>query len=103
MKYLKLSVAPEGTVAPVLRTQYDFVDLDVAQPPEVAMGGIPEPPVFGAAVFGTSLFEGTSDPMARQVLEGSGHTVSFQIKSDDQRPPYSLNGLYINYVPSGRR
>ena len=67
------------------------------------MDGIPEPPVFGTAVFGTSLFEGTNDPMARQVLEGSGHTVSFQIKSDDQRPPYSLNGLYINYVPSGRR
>ena len=103
LKYLKLSIAPEGTVAPVLRTQYDFVDLDVAQPAEIAMDGIPEPPVFGTAVFGTSLFEGTNDPMARQVLEGSGHTVSFQIKSDDQRPPYSLNGLYINYVPSGRR
>ena len=103
MKYLKLSVAPEGTVAPILRTQYDFVDVDVAQPEDINLSNIPVPPSFGLAVFGTSLFEGTSDPMARHVLEGSGHTVSFQIKSDDQRPPYSLNGLYINYVPSGRR
>ena len=50
-----------------------------------------------------AIFEGTNDPMARNVLEGSGHTVSFQVRSEDQRPPYSLNGLYINYVPSGRR
>jgi len=103
MKYLKLSVSPEGTIAPILRTQFDFVDVDVAQPPDISLAGIPTPPSFGSAIFGTSLFEGTSDPMARNVLEGSGHTVSFQIRSEDQRPPYSLNGLYINYVPSGRR
>ena len=103
MKYLKLSVSPEGTIAPILRTQFDFVDVDVAQPADISLSGIPTPPSFGSAVFGTSLFEGTSDPMARNVIEGSGHTVSFQIRSEDQRPPYSLNGLYINYVPSGRR
>ena len=103
MKYLKLSVSPEGTIAPILRTQFDFMDVDVAQPPDVSLTGIPTPPAFGSAIFGTALFEGTNDPMSRNVLEGSGHTVSFQIRSEDQRPPYSLNGLYINYVPSGRR
>jgi len=103
MKYLKLSVSPEGELAPILRTQYDFTDKDVAQPEDIVLTGIPVPPVFGTATFGNAIFEGTNDPMARQVLEGSGHTVSFQIRTEDQRPPYSINGLYINYVPSGRR
>ncbi len=103
MKYLKLSVSPEGELAPILRTQYDFTDKDVAQPEDVVLTGIPVPPVFGTATFGNAIFEGTNDPMARQILEGSGHTVSFQIRTEDQRPPYSINGLYINYVPSGRR
>jgi len=103
MKYLKLSVSPEGVLAPTLRTQYDFVDVDVSQPADIVLLGIPLPPIFGTAVFGSAIFEGTNDPMARQVLEGSGHTVSFQIRTEDQNPPYSINGLYINYVPSGRR
>lgn len=103
MKYLKLSVSPEGELAPILRTQYDFTDKDVAQPEDIVLAGIPVPPIFGAATFGNAIFEGTNDPMARQVLEGSGHTVSFQIRTEDQRPPYSINGLYINYVPAGRR
>jgi len=103
MKYLKLSVSPEGSLEPTLRTQFDFVDSDVAQPSDIALEGIPVPPVFGTALFASAIFEGTNDPMSRQVLEGSGHTVSFQIKTDDQCAPYSLNGLYINYVPSGRR
>lgn len=103
LKYLKLSVAPEGTISPLLRTQFDFVDTNVAQPAEITMTGIPTPPSFGSAVFGTAIFQGTEDPIAQNILEGSGHTVSFRIRSDDQRPPYSLNGLYINYVPSGRR
>jgi hypothetical protein len=103
MKYLKLSVSPEGELAPILRTQYDFTDKDVAQPEDIVLIGIPVPPIFGAATFGNAIFEGTNDPMARQVLEGSGHTVSFQIRTEDQSPPYSINGLYINYVPAGRR
>lgn len=103
MQYLKLSVSPEGQLAPILRTQYDFTDKDVAQPEDVVLTGIPVPPVFGTATFGNAIFEGTNDPMARQILEGSGHTVSFQIRTEDQNPPYSINGLYINYVPSGRR
>ena len=103
MKYLKLSVSPEGELAPILRTQYDFTDKDVAQPEDIVLVGIPVPPIFGAATFGNAIFEGTNDPMARQILEGSGHTVSFQIRTEDQRPPYSINGLYINYVPAGRR
>jgi len=103
MKYLKLSVSPEGTIAPILRTQFDFVDTNVAQPADITLSGIPTPPAFGSAIFGTAIFEGTNDPMAQNILEGSGHTVSFQVRSEDQRPPYSLNGLYINYVPSGRR
>ncbi len=103
MKYIKLSVSPEGELAPILRTQFDFTDSDVAQPDDIVLAGIPVPPIFGSAIFGNAIFEGTNDPMTREVIVGSGHTVSFQIRTEDQSPPYSINGLYVNYVPSGRR
>ena len=41
--------------------------------------------------------------MVRQAVQGSGHTSSFKIFSDDQKAPYAINGFYIDYVPSGRR
>jgi len=41
--------------------------------------------------------------MFRQAVEGSGHVANFRITSDDQNAPYAINGLYVDYVPSGRR
>jgi len=41
--------------------------------------------------------------MLRQAVQGSGSVCSFRIASLDQKAPYAINGLYINYVPSGRR
>jgi hypothetical protein len=41
--------------------------------------------------------------MERITLEGSGNTCSFRVSSDDQKPSYAVNGIYIDYMPSGRR
>ena len=41
--------------------------------------------------------------MTRQAVQGSGNTAKFRIYSDDQNSTYTINGLYINYEPSGRR
>ena len=56
MKYVKLSVSPEGELAPVLRTQYDFADKDVAQPADIVLAGVPVPAIFGTALFGNCYF-----------------------------------------------
>lgn len=103
LKYIRISFSPEGQIEPLLRVRYDYEDTQIPQPAEYVLSSVPSPAIFGAAIFGINLFGGTNDPMVRQTVEGSGNTCSFRILSDDQRAPYSINGLYIDYMPSGRR
>jgi len=103
LKYVKISFGPEGTIAPYLRVRYDYEDPTVPQPNDYALEGIRIPSTFGYAIFGTDSFGGSLDPTSRNTIEGSGHTVSFRIFSEDNSAPYSINGLYINYTPAGRR
>lgn len=105
LKYLKLSITPEGTVDTSLRIRYNFDDLDSPQPTDYSLS-IPKPSLFGTAVFGATAahkFGAASDPITRQVIEGSGHSNYFRVFSDNQNAPYTVNGLYIDYTPSGRQ
>jgi len=36
-------------------------------------------------------------------VQGGGYSVSFRIRTDDKNPPFSVNGMYIDYMPSTRR
>jgi len=103
LKYVRLSISPEGAVEPVLRVRYDYKSTTIPQPNDYTITGIPLPAIFGSSVFGTATFGGTNDPMVRQTVEGSGHTVSFRIRTDNKVLPYAINGFYIDYMPSGRR
>ena len=103
LQYVKLSVSPEGEVNPTLRIRYDYEDTSIPQPPEYSLADIPTPSLFGSALFGTAVFGASTDPMLRQAVQGSGTVCNFKIKSSDQSAPYAINGIYINYVPSGRR
>ena len=105
LKYVKLSITPEGTVDTSLRIRYNFDDLDSPQPSDYSLS-IPKPSLFGTAVFGATAahkFGAASDPITRQVIEGSGHSNYFRVFSDNQNSPYTVNGLYIDYTPSGRQ
>lgn len=103
LKYVKVSLSPEGEVIPKLRIRYDFEDVNVPQPQDYMLTNIQFPATFGTSVLGTATFGATKDPMVRQTVEGSGNTVNFTIFSDTVSAPYAINGLYIDYMPSGRR
>jgi len=103
VKYVRISFSPEGEIQPNLRMRFDYDDTNITQPPDYALTSIPLPAIFGAALFGAATFGATNDPMVRQAVEGSGNTVSFRIQSTDTNAPYAINGLYIDYMPSGRR
>jgi len=105
LKYVKISATPEGTVSTKLRIRYNYDDPDSPQPSDYTLS-VDKPSLFGTAVFGTSaghVFGAASDPITRQVVEGSGHSNYFRIFSDDQNSPYTINGIYIDYEPSGRK
>ena len=103
LKYAKISISPEGSVEPSFRVRYDYEDNDIPQPTETAITNILLPSLFGSGIFGTSQFGGSTDPMVRKTITGSGHAANFRIRSSDQKSSYSINGMYIDYVPSGRR
>ena len=103
LHYVKMSITPEGTVQPSLKVSYDFDSTDKPQPAAYVLESIPTPSVFGEALFGSGIFGASTDPMVRQAVQGSGHNVAFKLFSEDKNPPYSINGFYIDYRPSGRR
>ena len=103
LKYIKISVSPEGTVQPSLRVRYDYEDTNIPQPGDYTLSTIPSPAIFGKGLFNSAVFGAGDSPMVRQAIQGSGNTAKFRIFSDDTKGPYRINGLYINYEPSGRR
>ena len=103
LKYAKISITPEGSVEPSFRVRYDYEDNNIPQPTETTISNILLPSLFGSGILGTSQFGGSTDPMVRKTITGSGHAANFRIRSNDQKSSYSINGVYIDYVPSGRR
>ena len=105
LHFMKISFGPEGEVIPILRVRYNYDDVNHPQPADITLDRIPPPSIFGlsTAVFGTAVFGATEKPLVRQQLQGSGHSNMFRFRSDDTRSPYTINGFFIDYVPSGRR
>ena len=105
LKYVKLSVTPEGDIAPSFKIRYDYDNTDTPQPADYTLS-VSKPSLFGTALFGSTaghVFGAASDPITRQVVEGSGHSNYFRVFSDNQNSPYTVNGIYIDYEPSGRQ
>lgn len=103
LKYARVSFSPEGAVTPDFRVRFDYSDNLIPQPDTFTITTIRLPAIFGTGTFGSMTFGASTDPMERITLEGSGNTCSFKVSSDDQKPAYAVNGIYIDYMPSGRR
>ena len=103
LHFVKLSIGPEGTVQPSLKVRYDYDSNTIPQPETYVLSNVPAPAVFGEALFGTAIFGATEQPFVRQAIQGSGHSNFFNVNSEDSNAPYTINGLYIDYIPSGRR
>lgn len=104
LHYLRVSMATEGIVEPDVQIRFDFNSSDVPQPSDLFDLGVINPPsLFGDAVFNTNKFAGQNNPMIRVPLQGSGTSNNFTVISNDAKPSYTVNGLYVDFIPSGRR
>jgi len=103
LHFTKLSIKPEGTTDINLDVRYDFEDPSVAQPSSFNVGSILEPSLFGFTLFGIAKFGTPEVPMKRINLLGSGFSNSFKFTSNDKLPPYSIQGMYVDLIPSSRR
>ena len=102
LHYIKMSIAPEGDVTPTLRVRYDYDSTDLPQPEDYTFN-VDAPSLFGGATFGSSIFGAGEQPLVRVALQGSGHSNSFRISTNNKVAPYIVNGFYIDFIPSGRR
>ena len=103
LEYMRLSITPEAAATVKMNVRFNSNDVNTPQPkifefPTTSKGG-----VFGIAKFDISLFGTGASETMKAFLQGSGDTVSFQILTDNQDTPYTINGFYINYAPSTRR
>jgi hypothetical protein len=104
LHYLKVSAGAEGLSTPEVQVRFDYGSTDMPQPTEnFSLGTLNPPSFFGRAVFGTNIFGAIADPMIRIPLQGSGTSNNFTFISNDNKPSYKINGLYVDYIPSGRR
>ena len=103
LHYVKLSIGPENEVQPSVRVRFDYDSNDTPQPEDYLLDSVPAPSIFGSAIFGTAKFGAAEQPLVRLALQGSGYSNSFRILTNDTNAPYTINGLYIDYIPSGRR
>ena len=107
LQYAKISVTPDrdagGFAQPTLEVKFDFEDSLVQQPPTYTLDAIRSGATFGTAVFGEAFFGAVDNPLLRQPIQGSCYTSNYTIRTDDQLSSYTINGLYLNYVPAGRR
>ena len=104
LHYIKVSASAEGQVSPDLQVRFDYGNTDTPQPAELFdLGTIDPPSLFGEALFGTNVFGGAENPLVRIPLQGSGSSNNFTFISEDSNAPYTINGFYIDYIPSGRR
>ena len=104
LHYVRVSCSAEGVVTPALQIKYDFNSQDIPQPTgDFSFGTVNPPAIFGDAVFNSTVFGGTSAPMVRIPVQGSGTSNNFTVVTEDTKAPYKINGLYIDFIPSGRR
>jgi len=104
LHYLKVSLAAEGLVTPEVQVRFEYNSSTIPQPTSnYSLGTVNPSSLFGSAVFGTNVFGAAAAPMVRIPLQGSGTSNNFTFISNDNRAPYIINGLYIDYIPSGRR
>ncbi len=104
LHYVRVSASSEGITEPDVQVRFDYGNTDIPQPPDLFDLGVINPPSkFGEALFNTNVFGGGDNPLIRVPLQGSGTSNNFTIISDDTKPPYTINGFYVDYIPSGRR
>ena len=107
LHYAKISVTPDtaaaGYAQPSLKVKFDFDDVDILQPSDYTLEEVRAGAAFGTAIFAVDYFGAVDNPLIRQNLQGSCYSSNYTISSNDSLIPYTINGLYINYVPTGRR
>ena len=59
--------------------------------------------VYGTSTYGTATYGGSTQPLVRQSVEGSGFAVALRVNDSGTTAPYSLKGFGLEYQVGARR
>ena len=104
MQRVNLNYEGEGTsIDANLALRYNYDDQNSPQPEKIALPTVGGAGQYGAASYGSSLYDASGVPLVRQTVEGSGFAVALQIDDQNSADSFSVKGFQLEFTPGGRR
>jgi hypothetical protein len=103
MQRVILNYEPEAGINADMFVRYDYEDRNSARPAAYPLDSTDVVAIYGTSVYGTPTYGGTSQPLVRQPVEGSGFAVALRINDNATTAPYSLKGFGLEYQVGARR
>ncbi len=109
MQRVILNFKPEAAIDADLFLRYDNEAVDSARPTAYALDTSKVAAQYGSATYSTSssatqfVYGGSTQPLVRQSVEGSGFTVALKVDDGGETAPYSLKGFQLEYQLGARR
>ena len=108
MQRVIVNYEPESSIDADLFVRYDYEDKNAPRPAAYPLDSEDIAALYGTATYGTSsslkaTYGGTSRPLFRQSVEGSGFAVALRVNDGGETAPYSLKGFQLEYQIGARR
>lgn len=102
MQKAKIFTQAEGNFNASLALKFDYENLGIQQPPAMNLDASGSYPVYGEAVYDTSLYSSVQFPVFMPNLIGSGFTCAFNFSSSGGAP-YRIDSYQVVYSQKGYR
>jgi hypothetical protein len=103
MQRIIVNFNPEAAVDADLFVRYDYEDKDSPRPSAYPLDSTDVVAIYGTSVYGVPTYGGTTQPLVRQAVEGSGFAVALRVNDGGTTAPYSLKGFQLEYQLGARR
>ena len=103
MQRVILNYAPESSIDADMFLRYDYEDANAPRPAAYPLDSTNVVAVYGTSLYNTATYGGTTQPLVRQAVEGSGFAVALKIQDGGTTAPYSLKGFQLEYQLGARR
>jgi hypothetical protein len=98
-----INYAPEGVVNADLFLRYDYESPSIPRPAAYPFDSSKVVALYGTSLYGTATYGGQTNPLVRQLIEGSGFAVALRVIDTGVSAPYSLKGFQFEFEVAARR
>lgn len=103
MQKLTLYTQVQGDFNISVNVQLDVQDSGTFQPPAIGLSQTGALPLYGSAIYGTSVYSVLATPVFKFPIVGSGFLIAFQYSGTDSNAPHRIDSFQIEYGQKARR